>query len=98
MYIDKNITPFIIFSEESILNALQKISQNKNKIIFSVTESGIITGCLTDGDFRRWLLKEQEVDLNKPVSKILNINFTSTSINTNHSEIEQLLSKNSTPV
>lgn len=75
MIIDKDITKYIVFSEDSIINALRKISDNKNRIIFSVTESGVLDGVMTDGDFRRWLVKQTTIDLNHPVSKIANKNF-----------------------
>ncbi|MGB8700724.1 MAG: N-acetylneuraminate synthase family protein [Thermosynechococcaceae cyanobacterium] len=75
MFIDKNIVKFIVLSEESIFNALKKISDNKARIVFSINESGILEGVLTDGDVRRWLVKERVIDLNQPVSKISNKNF-----------------------
>ena len=60
MNIIKEIAPFIIFSEETIINALQKI--NKSKIVFTVSQSGVLEGTVTDGDFRRWLLKQTDID------------------------------------
>ena len=35
MIIDKNLNKYIILAEDNILQALQKISANKNRIIFS---------------------------------------------------------------
>ncbi|MFP4255054.1 MAG: N-acetylneuraminate synthase family protein [Halothece sp.] len=75
MIIEKNLTNYIIFSEESIVNALKKISDNKSRIIFAVNESGILEGVLTDGDFRRWLVNQETIDLNQPISKIANKTF-----------------------
>lgn len=75
MLIDRNISRYIVFAEDSIFNALKKISDNKSKIIFSVTESGVLEGVLTDGDFRRWLVNQNTIDLNQPVSKVANKNF-----------------------
>jgi N-acetylneuraminate synthase len=75
MIIEKKLTQYIIFSEESIVKALQKISDNKSRIIFSVTEAGILEGILTDGDFRRWLVNQDHIDLNQPVSRITNKHF-----------------------
>lgn len=75
MIIDKNIAAFIVFSEDSILNALKKISDNKHRIVFSVTESGKLEGVLTDGDFRRWIVDQKSIDMNQPVSKITNKNY-----------------------
>ncbi|WP_066117248.1 N-acetylneuraminate synthase family protein [Geminocystis sp. NIES-3709] len=75
MIIDKNLSKYIVFAEDDIITALKKISDNKNRIIFSVTEAGVLEGILTDGDFRRWLVQQDTIDLNQPVSKISNKNY-----------------------
>ncbi|HIK06689.1 MAG TPA: N-acetylneuraminate synthase family protein [Trichormus sp. M33_DOE_039] len=75
MIIDKNLSKYIVFAEDDIINALKKISDNKNRIIFSVTEAGVLEGVLTDGDFRRWLVQQDTINLNQPVSKISNKNY-----------------------
>jgi sialic acid synthase SpsE/sugar phosphate isomerase/epimerase len=75
MIIDKNIADYVVFSEDAILNALRKISDNKSRIIFSVTESGKLEGVLTDGDFRRWIVNQKTIDLNQPVSRITNKDY-----------------------
>jgi N-acetylneuraminate synthase len=80
MLIDKSLSKYIIFAEDSILNALKKISDNKSRIIFSVTESGILEGVMTDGDFRRWLTNQTTIDLNQPIYKISNKNYKYASI------------------
>ena len=68
MLIDRNIAKYIVFAEDSVLNALQKISDYKSRIIFSVTESGVIEGIMTDGDFRRWLTNQNTIDLDKSIN------------------------------
>jgi sialic acid synthase SpsE/sugar phosphate isomerase/epimerase len=75
MLIDRNLSKYIVFAEDSIFNALKKISDNKSRIIFSVTEAGVLEGIVTDGDFRRWLVKQDTIDLNQPVANISNKNF-----------------------
>lgn len=72
MQITKKITPYIVFSEDSVLRALQKISKNKSGIVFTVGEGGILEGVMTDGDFRRWLFNKDDINLNAPVSKARN--------------------------
>lgn len=76
MLIDKNLPRYIIFAEDSILTALHKISDNKSRIIFSVTEAGLLEGILSDGDIRRWLTTQENIDLNRSVSEISNKQFT----------------------
>lgn len=75
MIIDKNLSKYIVFAEDDIITALKKISDNKNRIIFSVSEAGVLEGVLTDGDFRRWLIQQDSIELNQPVSKISNKNY-----------------------
>lgn len=75
MIIDKNLAPYIVFAEDTILNALQKISDNKSRIIFAVSESGKLEGVLTDGDFRRWIVGQNNIDLNQPVGRITNKSY-----------------------
>ncbi len=89
MIIEKNLTRFIVFSEDSLLNALRKISENKVHLVFTVTETGVIDGVLSDGDFRRWLTSNNEVNLNVPVGDISNKNFFSLPIESSHDDIEK---------
>ena len=91
MKIIKDISPFIIFSEETIINALHKI--NKCKIVFTINNSGVVQGTVTDGDFRRWLLKQNDIDLNKPISLIQNKNFKYSLVDEEPSLIESLFIK-----
>ena len=74
MIIEPNFSKYIVFSEDSILNALNKISLNKKGIVFVASEAGVLEGALTDGDFRRWLLGVQHVDLELSVGSIMNAN------------------------
>ena len=77
MIIEHNIVPYIVFHEDTILHALGKISENESRIIFSVRENGILEGVLSDGDFRRWLVEQKEINLNQPVSVVSNKIFLS---------------------
>jgi sialic acid synthase SpsE/sugar phosphate isomerase/epimerase len=76
MLVEKSISKYIVFAEDSIINALKKISDNGHRVVFSVTETGIIEGIFTDGDFRRWMISQKDIDLNKTVSSASNKNFT----------------------
>ncbi len=76
MIIDRNVTPYVVFAEDSILAALQKISGNQARIVFCVDEHGHLLGSLSDGDFRRWLLATPNADLNAPVIRAANRSVT----------------------
>ena len=93
MLIDCSISRYIVFSEDSLLNALKKISDNKSRIVFSVSENGRLEGILTDGDFRRWLVSQDDIDLNQSVSVASNKNFKFAGIDDDPSFIESYLSE-----
>lgn len=95
MIIDKNITKYIIFCEESVLNALEKINANEEQIIFAVTSSGILEGILTDGDFRRWVLsnKTGNINLNQKVQNIINKNFKCATVNDTPDKLKAILTE-----
>lgn len=63
MIIERNLAPYVIYSQEPLLRALQKITENKSRIIFCISEHGVLEGTLTDGDFRRWIAGEARIDL-----------------------------------
>ena len=77
MLIDKKISYYVVFDTETVLKALEKINANKKRIIFVVTDNGPLVGCLTDGDFRRWLTSTPNFDLELTVSRVMNTNVSS---------------------
>ena len=74
MIIERNIAPYVVFAEDPILTALQKISANGQRIIFLVNESGILRGSLSDGDFRRWLIANPTASLETSALDAANAN------------------------
>ena len=44
--------------------AISQIDRNHLGIVFVVDDSGVVCGCLTDGDIRRWLIKTGSIDGN----------------------------------
>jgi len=75
MIIDRHFSNYIVFCEDSIIEALKKISKNTGRIVFSVTEKGVLNGVLTNGDFRRWLANHPDFDVTQSISRISNRNF-----------------------
>lgn len=73
--IEKDLSKYVTFAEDSIINALRKISDNKSKIVFSVTATSVLEGVVTDGDFRRWLIRQETIDLNQPIARISNKDY-----------------------
>lgn len=65
-----DINAFLSTGDISIVEAMQKIDQNSKGILFVVDNSGILLGCLTDGDIRRWIIKT--ANLTAAVSTMMN--------------------------
>ena len=91
MIINKRINEFIIDNKVSIKTALKKIDESNNQIIFSVDKSKKITGVLTDGDIRRWLIHSDNPSLDQQISLITKKDFISASIDLNPNEISDLI-------
>jgi sialic acid synthase SpsE/sugar phosphate isomerase/epimerase len=92
MIIERNFSEYVVFKEDTILTALNKINANKARVIFAVSESGILEGVLTDGDFRRWVISTTNVDLNISVESIVNKDFKAVPIDSESGEIQKLFS------
>jgi N-acetylneuraminate synthase len=98
MIISKQITPYIVYYEDSIQHALQKISGNARRLVYCLSDTGVLEGLVTDGDFRRWVVVTQDIDLQKPVKKIANSNFISARDSDSPEKIEAQLSNKITSV
>jgi len=88
MNITKNITPYVVYHEDSIQHALQKISKNSKRLVYCLSDAGVVEGMVTDGDFRRWVVEANEIDIQRPVKDIANTNFLRVKINSNDQYIE----------
>ena len=92
MIIEKNLDKYVVFTDDSLSHALQKITDNKSGMVFVVDRNWVLEGILTDGDFRRWLLTTVKMDLSLSVVNAQNKNFVSCSEYADQKEIEQLFS------
>jgi len=93
MFIERNFAEFVVFKEDSILTALNKINANRSRLIFAVSESGVLEGILTDGDFRRWITSTKKIDVNVSIESIVNKDFCAAHIDSKLGELEKLFSK-----
>lgn len=66
------IEKFIILENTQLAKAMQKIDDNANGIVFVVDEKRHLSGAVSDGDIRRWLLKAGSLDAQ--VSLLMNCN------------------------
>jgi CBS domain-containing protein len=77
MIIERNLSKYIVYCEDSLVSALRRINENKSRVVFSVSEAGKLEGVLTDGDIRRWLTEAHQVNLDVAVNLVSNKQFTS---------------------
>ena len=92
MIISKQITPYVVYYEDSIQHALQKISRNTRRLVYCVSDGGVLEGLVTDGDFRRWVVETKEIDLLNPVRLVANTKFISKRDDYPYSKIKELFS------
>ncbi len=90
MIIKKKISEFLVFENETVLRALEKINTNKKRILFVVAESGHLVGSFADGDFRRWVTSTANLDLNRPVSEVMYTSVRYQKVDASKAEIEPL--------
>lgn len=93
MRILKNFSKFVSFSEDSLVNALNKMNSNESRVVFAVSEGGILEGVLTDGDVRRWLTGTSEIDLNTPVFKVMSRQFVWSHASADSTSIHSILNQ-----
>lgn len=93
MRILRHFSKFVVFSEDELVNALHKINSNEARLIFAVSESGILEGVLTDGDIRRWLTRSSSINLGVSVASVMNRSFISATENEAPEKINTLLNE-----
>ncbi len=71
MIITRQIQKYLVFREESVLNALRKIEQNNARVVFVVADNFELCGVVSDGDVRRWLVSRNDVDLSVRVDSMM---------------------------
>lgn len=92
MIIDRSIQKFVAKADDSIAEALRRISANRSRIVFVVDDDGVLEGVLSDGDFRRWAVERGQIDLSRPVREIVNRGFVSARIGDPPETIQRALS------
>lgn len=93
MLIEKQFSPYAVYYEDSIQHALQKINRNSRRVIYCLSENGVLEGVVTDGDFRRWVINVPEIDIQRPVKEIANKSFVFAREGDSGKQIESLFSR-----
>ncbi|MCP5028171.1 MAG: TIM barrel protein [Actinomycetia bacterium] len=92
MIIDHQISSLVVYGDDSIVHALSKISRNRAGLIYVVSPHGGLEAVLSDGDFRRWVVEQVDIDLERPVLGIANRDFVKASVGDSPDEITRVFS------
>lgn len=66
----EQLVSFLITPQHTVVEAMQKIDSNAKGILFVTNENRKLSGVVTDGDIRRWLIKTG--DLSAAVERVMN--------------------------
>ncbi len=75
MIIERDIYKHIVYSSQSVRDAIKKTTEQKLSIVFVISESGRLQGVLTGGDLQRWILKQDDIDLDESVTNVMNTDY-----------------------
>ncbi|GAA2127140.1 N-acetylneuraminate synthase family protein [Nocardioides bigeumensis] len=89
MIIERQLAAYVVYSEDPVIRALEKITANKARLIFCVDSSGHLDAALSDGDFRRWVSSTTDLDLQTGVVEVANREVRSLPVSTPPAQIEQ---------
>lgn len=64
-----DISRYLIPEETTVAGAVRRIDEGRKKVVFCLRD-GRLSGCFTDGDMRRYILRDG--DMEKPVSHAMN--------------------------
>lgn len=90
MVIDRDVSSYTVHQGASLDEALRRINSNKSQIIFTVDDSGKLTGVMSDGDFRRWVMANQDIDLARPVRSVASNNVVVGQVGARQEKLESL--------
>ena len=83
------INDIIIDDKKSLRDGLQILNEKGSGFLFVVSGSMILKGVLTDGDVRRYLVSQNNLDA--PITEVMNTDFTSLPSNSDNSQILEKL-------
>lgn len=89
MRIEKEIKDYLVFSGDSILDAMKRINNNNSHIVFVVQENGVLIGAVSDGNIRRWMTQTTELDLSLPVDMVMNRDFVARPVSDSLDQVAQ---------
>ena len=91
MIISNKIHDYSLSQNLSIKLALEQLERTGLQILFLVDSKGKVTGVVTDGDVRRWILNQPKIDLSLPISIVAPSKFVSAKQGKRVSELNSVL-------
>lgn len=91
MIITRRVEDFRVFSDDPIRTMLDKVERNKSRAVFVTAEDGYLEGVVTDGDFRRWVGRNESVQLNDPIMALTNRKCHWASIDEPRSNLKEIV-------
>ncbi len=91
MIISNKIHDYSFSQNLSIKLALEQLERTGLQILFLVDLKGKVTGVVTDGDVRRWILNQPNIDLSLPISVVAPSKFVSARQGKRVSELNSVL-------
>ena len=64
-----DINKYLVPEDISVAEAVRRIDEGKKKVVFCLRD-GRLSGCFTDGDMRRYILRDGNME--NPVSRAMN--------------------------
>ncbi|CUR57560.1 conserved hypothetical protein [metagenome] len=87
LIIERDLTPYVVYSGDPVLRALEKITANQARVIFLVDSHGHLDGVLSDGDFRRWVSSSSRLSVDVAAVEAANTSPRSLPIGSSPAEI-----------
>lgn len=90
MIIERHIDRYVVYSEDPLGRALEKITDNRSRIIFCVSERGILQGVISDGDVRRSVGEHGRLDVDAAAITVANTDFRSAPASINRRDLARM--------
>lgn len=91
MIITREVRSWLCPADAAIVEALSRISANRHGMVVAVEHDGRFVGVLTDGDFRRWVVAQHDLDLHRPLRDILGPDPVTAPVDSTPAELRALL-------
>ena len=64
----ESVKSFLVPATHTIRQAMEQLEKTEEKIVFVVDAEARLVGSLTDGDIRRWILSDGDLESSGPPS------------------------------